>query len=208
MTPEMDIEGEYRYLLNGESAPVEEHWRIKSLDGDQRLMTSERIAPGIRIKVNATEQAGIVSQCQIAWQSEQSDELTVEYFLAAESFRYRLGDDDWRSVSPDTGDSLVLYPLMRIFTGPVILRLAALGGEGDVLVPAIGDPSDRDGLLRPELTRRCVTHLASEADGDLWQFTGGQYDESARFWIDSSGLLARYLWRQDADREWDVRLQM
>ena len=66
-----------------------------------------------------------------------------------------------------------------------------------MLVPAIGDPSDRDGLLLPVLSRRRVKQLASESGGDLWQFTGGQYDESASFWVDSSGLLARYQWRQE-----------
>ena len=92
----MDIEGEYRYLLNGEPAPVEERWRIQSLEGDHRQITSERMAPGIRIDVSATEQAGSVSQCQIAWQSEQLGELTVEYLAGAEGFRYRRGDEDWR----------------------------------------------------------------------------------------------------------------
>jgi hypothetical protein len=68
-------------------------------------------------------------------------------------------------------------------------------------------------LLTLELDLRSVTKLESEiitiADeeylADKFNFTGGNYDQTAKFWVAENDLLLKYEWQQN-DVFWEVKL--
>ena len=204
------LEGQYRYLHNGAPAPVQETWTVSHESAVRTRVESIRQAPGIEVQVTATLQAGAVCACSLIWKSEQLGELGAEYLCQEDGIRFQRDDGSDSQLLPHPADGvIILYPLMRIFTGPVIRAVAERGGKALVLVPFIGDPEDRGRLLSPDLSWREVRRLADGDDhhGDCWQFIGGQYDESARFWLGREDTLSRYHWQQDGTGAWDVRLQ-
>jgi hypothetical protein len=80
-------------------------------------------------------------------------------------------------------------------------------------VPNIKNPNDNVQLLTLELDLRSVSHLGQEVItiheteyiADLFEFIGGNYDCSARFWVAENDLLLRYAWQQN-DVFWEVLL--
>jgi hypothetical protein len=110
----------------------------------------------------------------------------------------------------------LLFPLMRIFTGPLIARLLQLGGTGNVILPDINDPGDGGRLLRPLNTQRWARVVDNDAllsrDGlqlkcRCCEYTGDQYGAGSHFWLGEDDLLLRYQWQQSSDQHWDVWLQ-
>ena len=106
-------------------------------------------------------------------------------------------------------------PLLRIFTGKAIRKTHELGHGGriPVLVPTIKNPNDTVQLLALELDLRSAVKLASENitiaekehQADIFNFFGGNYDQSAEFWVDENNILLKYEWQQD-EVFWEVKL--
>ena len=82
-----------------------------------------------------------------------------------------------------------------------------------VLVPNIKNPNDNVQLLTLELDLRSVKKLGTEtitiADEEYlagkFNFTGGNYDQTAKFWVAENDLLLKYEWQQN-DVFWEVKL--
>ena len=105
---------------------------------------------------------------------------------------------------------------MRIYAGPLIARLLAMGGQGAVLLPFIGDPADEERLLRPQVSQRQASVLENDVELQLGgadfrcrvcEYSGDQYAPGTRFWLAEDDLLVRYRWQQAQDQQWDVWLQ-
>lgn len=95
------------------------------------------------------------------------------------------------------------FPLMRIFMGRVIRQIEALGGQGiQIVVPWIFDPKNEEMFLSAHVDVRSAKRL----DGDLYQYVGENYDETAKFWVDARGVLTGYEWKQ-GENFWSVALR-
>jgi hypothetical protein len=213
------VSGGYRYLLNGEAAAVTETWRRWQLPSGEERVSSVRRAPGVEIQVEAGVENGLVQACEIQWHADAIS-IQAEYSLREgelQFLRQQEGNPVERETSvPGDGGLLLLFPLMRIFTGPLIARLLDGGGRGTVIVPEIGQADDSDGLLKPRVSQRearvLEAHTELMVDGlavscCLCEYTGDQYGAGSRFWLGEDETLLRYQWQQAPDQCWDVWLQ-
>ncbi len=212
------LRGGYVYLLNGQPAPVEETWLRRRTGDDCWEIKSSRLAGDVSIHVQAVSNDRGVKRCRIQWRLQRS--LEAQYEMLEQHLRFSMVEDDQAgSVQelPLGFDTASLFPLMRIFSGPVISRLLAGRGDGLVVLPEIGVPEDDDALLRPRFSRRQARVLDEQmldvpGAGELacvcCQYLGDQYDDSARFWLSPDNLLVRYTWRQSQEHAWDVSLRL
>lgn len=207
--------GSYRYRLNGEIAPVEESWTLTESTGCVQFVESRRTAGDVSLAVTAELASGRVQSCDVEWQSASVPCVHARFELTGPGVIWRrtVGNSAAEGlVSSESREEVLLYPLMRIFTGPVIRTLARTGGEGQVLVPDISI-ADQAELLLPDVSiRKAVCegedHL-KEHPGiscQRWLFIGGQYGETARFWLDEQSRMLRYRWLQSESQLWEVDL--
>ena len=204
--------GAYEYFLDGQLMPIEEQWHIYG-DGSNRRIVSTRSAAGVELRAEAYFDREEITGFNVLWRQGDGSDITAQCRCEGEGYLYRR-DPGGESASQRV-EVLTLYPLMRIFTGPVIAALANAGGEGAVLVPDVATPDNTESLLRPNISVRRAIRLTSsdwpkglgEPPGySQWQFIGGQYDPSAQFWLDADNRLLRYCWLQHGSKQWDVRL--
>jgi hypothetical protein len=213
--------GVYHYRLNGQATAIEEHWQRYRHESGEWQVNSSRRASGLEIRVDARVNAGTVCCFDVAWCAAGEREVRAEYELAADRVVVR------RRVSPQaaaTEEVLLhggaapplLFPLMRIFTGPLLARLLRGAGKGAVVLPFIADPADRSGLLRPVLSQREARVVEEGIELELagarfqcrrCEYLGDQYGPGSWFWLAADDLLVRYQWQQSPQQQWDVWLQ-
>lgn len=221
--------GEYEYQCNGHAVPVFEPWVIFEEHG-QRWVCSERIAAAGNVYIHvlaSLDKAAQVLGFEISWfewdskallvsaQYEQTKGLDVK--VARQ--QYMLGDK--REIQPLETTELVrlkgpnavplFFPLLRIFMGAVISGLLAEGGEGEVIIPSIVDPSNNDDILSPLLSQRRAIPLplndVSHANDQFsFEYVGDQYQVGSVFCFNRAGLLLDYRWQQSTEQLWQVRL--
>lgn len=220
MRASLEDTGSYQYLLNGVPMDIEESWRRRQQAPGEWSISSQRIAGGVEIAVEASVVAGLVTGFVVTWQ-DGSVTLRADYTLLADRVRVarsRNGSDmQSLDIPVRSGEPApLLSPLMRIFAGPLIAQLLARAGEGAVLVPAIGDPGATQTLLTPLLSERSARVVADsvslESDGiahncRLCEYRGDQYGPGTEFWLGEDNLLLRYRWRQSSGQQWDVWLR-
>jgi hypothetical protein len=214
--------GSYHYLLNGEPTQVVESWKLKGDLAASCQISSRRVAPGIEVEVEAQLLDGKVQHFNTVWHGESAETVCSQYQL----FDDRLVVA-WRGLGCDKDERIeialdtetvqpLLFPLMRIFTGPLITCLLERGGEGSIVLPNISDPANKASLLRPQFSERRAKVLGDEtiqfSHGEkrscrCCEYTGDQYTADSRFWLGADNLLERYQWRQSADQHWDVWLE-
>ncbi|MEH6591364.1 MAG: hypothetical protein V7746_13980 [Halioglobus sp.] len=218
--------GCYRYLLDGKDTGIDERWQ-RQVSADGVVTTnSTRVAPGIKIAVRAQGTASQINAFDVEWTREGAATLLAAYsfdgrdVLVSRSCAEQGMEqavEQQRVVSTQDVAPL-LSPLMRIFAGPVIARLLADGGCGQVVLPFIGDPEARNQLLWPVLSERRAVRLpqadeillvgSREIPARCCEYMGDQYADGTRFWLGSDDDLLRYCWQQPGVGEWDVRLEM
>jgi hypothetical protein len=161
--------GSYRYLLNGQSTEVAESWDIEGELAAECQISSLRVAPGVEIEVTAGLSNGKVQHFTSVWRSGSGETISAQYLLQAERVLVT-----WRAADSTTEEVIevfhagaisrpLLFPLMRIFSGPLIAQILRLGGEGNVILPDINDPGDGGRLLRPLSTQRRARVIESDA---------------------------------------------
>jgi hypothetical protein len=216
--------GRYHYVLDGREQDISEPWSIRQFPDGARLIWSERRSPrhGLVLSVQALERGGAVIEFDVSWQQQPvAAVIEARYRLRADSLRVSRSDGAGpeqvveRAVAEDERP-LLASPLLRVFVGPVIDRLLALGGVASVVVPFIADPRDRAELLLPRIGERRATLLAAGVpawdgadapDSRCCEYQGDQYAPGTRFWLGPDGLLQRYTWDQPGHGRWDVRLK-
>jgi hypothetical protein len=212
--------GVYHYLLNGQATQIREHWQRHRQSTGEWLVTSGRSAPGVNIDVEARMTEGLVTQFEVLWQADDRPERRAHYTQqddAVEVVRTEgtLTERELVSLGSSKATAL-LSPLMRIYAGPLITRLLAMGGQGAVVLPFIADPADEERLLRPQVSQRQARVLEKDVELSLGgadfrcrvcEYSGDQYAVGTRFWLAEDDLLVRYQWQQAQDQQWDVWLQ-
>ena len=190
MTP---LSGRYLYELNGERVAIDERFEIA-----HGRISSTRVTPsGVRLKVE-----GCAALLDFMVTMTFPDRTIDAYYeIDADEVRCTRGA---AIESADRPIDLVVSPILRVFQGPAI-RATASTGSASVLVPWIYDPSDRERLLGINIEPR---RAFVEGDGS-YRYIGGNYDDTAQFWLDDGGvLLDRYVWHQSDTQRWDIRLEL
>ncbi len=206
-------QGQYRYLHNGGETGVIESWSVRPAGAPAALdVHCERSAPGLQCRLEASVTDGLLRCCRLIWERRGDDPVTLDYQGGADTQVLQRNGSDAEPQSQvwEAGTaSPLFYPLMRLFTGPVMRSLCAQGGRGSVLVPRIAAHTTSEALLLPEVSKRrawCEREADTESPWELWRFVGGPYTVDASFWLDDRGLLQRYSWRQAPDSLWEVSL--
>ena len=190
----MHMKGSYIYTLNGQPTEIVETFEI---DGNH--VCSERVAFGTKMTVDAELENDRVVRFDVRYGEDVSAKYTVHAW-GVEVERVRAGK---RLVEQKQVEGrFEAFPLMRIFMGRVIRQIEALGGQGiQIVVPWIFDPKIEEMFLSAHVDVRSAKRL----DGDLYQYVGENYDETAKFWVDARGLLTGYEWKQ-GDNFWSVSI--
>lgn len=197
--------GIYRYWRDGAPQSVTEPWRLlRSENG--LLLRGKRLVDGLPfLDVEAEYVGARCTSLRLHWQPPApAAPRGAEYRLEPGLLRWRFEHEaGWRE-QPLPADAL-LFPLLRAGTGPLLGLLA--GGTRTVVLPCIRDANDHDTFLHPLSGLRHVTKpLAAGDAAPTLRYHGGEYGEQGcDCWLDSLGLLQRYLW-PTAQGKWDVRL--
>ncbi|MGI9578393.1 MAG: hypothetical protein ACR2OH_09355 [Microthrixaceae bacterium] len=205
--------GRYDYLLNGEATGVEESFDVVGDDGGWQL-TSVRTAPGgteLRADVSATGDRD--ATCTLSFRSEEIDRITAEYTLANGALSVAMNEAEPSVVTAEVLGAAVLSPLLRVFQGPTVAATIRVGGRRPVVIPRL-DPTDAATLLTPTVDIRTAEPLGVDAVGTgdeevPWRhcrYVGGNYDDSADFWLDDADRLVRYRFPQSPEQLWEVEL--
>ncbi|WP_193161396.1 hypothetical protein [Microbulbifer hainanensis] len=220
-------QGRYYYCCDGREMPVQDHWQLGNDDDGRRILLSQRLVGerGFGMEVGALLSDGLVSECRVCWRDEV-DEVHAHYrLLAAENRAPQIGDSieaHWSGPngpqeSNIEGRGRLLFPLMRIFMGPLLLKLQQYPGGLEVISPDIVDPSQRGKLLAPRISYRSARLMAgdsatqgahdlgAEVTGFIYQ--GDEAERDAHCYVDGRGLLVGYDWPSSTGRLWQVRLR-
>ena len=220
MRARVEDAGTYHYLLNGVPMDIEESWRRRQQAPGEWWVSSQRKAGGVEIAVDASVVDGLVTGFVVAWQGDAA-KFRADYTLLANRVRIectRNGADPESMDIPLRGDkpAPLLFPLMRIFAGPLIAKLLDTDGVGQVLVPSIVDPESPEELLTPVVSERSArvveANVTLESDGlsrpcRRCEYQGDQYGPGTEFWLGDDNLLLRYSWQQSPRQHWDVWLR-
>jgi hypothetical protein len=210
-------QGSYRYLCNGEPMPVSESFSMQgTLTGDCRVESLRR-AGEIAIAAEAQLSNGRVTSAALQWRHSGEETIAATFTATADRWLVQRQGVAIELPRDEGSHTPQLFPLLRVFTGPMLLELQSTAGRGSVIVPCIDDPLDRNSLLEPRLSDRCVQLLESDDSLSLaglqwpcsrYAYTGGRYGEETRCWVSRGGLLLRYCWQQSPEQLWDVQLQL
>jgi hypothetical protein len=208
--------------MNGELSDIAETFRIFSNDQSDTVIESERNAPTFnsRISTQAIYKSRRISHFEIEW--ENRNEGAVQFANAHYQFTVdkilvtRDIDGMHFSEKLPTPEVFTILPLLRVYTGRAIRETFELGKgqSAPVLVPNIQEPNDNVQLLALELDMRSANQLEQEKltindteyASTIFSFTGGNYDQTAKFWVDKNDILLKYEWQQNPDLFWEVKL--
>lgn len=219
--------GTYHYYLNDTPAGVVETWRIWR-ENDALCTESRREAVAYQTTlsvatVSASDWlASDFARWEIHLQQHTPDAADVRAV-------YEFGTDHQlqvtRHVNGTLTDKTALTlpvnclgaPLMRIFLGPTILRVATCEEAGaQVLVPDLMHLADPQRVLQPTFDLRRAEFLNKEKlevagceyATARYAYQGQHYDDQAEFWLDARGLLVRYAFRHANGQHWRADLMM
>jgi len=223
------VKGTYHYWMNGTQADITETFRFISngtsfgsaQDKPDTVIESERHAPAFnsRIAARASYQNGRITHFDIEWQNDNADAVkfaNAHYQFTEDKIIVNRNIDEQAFLETlPMPEVFVVLPLLRVFTGKAIRQTFELGNgqRVPVLVPNIKDPNDNIQLLALELDMRSASHMGQETitlneteySADVFNFHGGNHDQTAKFWIDENDILLKYEWQQN-DIFWEVKL--
>ncbi|WP_233998601.1 hypothetical protein [Microbulbifer pacificus] len=220
-------QGRYQYSCDGRTMPVQDDWQLGRDEQGGLMLVSRRLVgdQGHGMEVQALMAAGLVTECRVVWKDEMG-EVNAHYRLApADGRAPAMGDPiaaEWAGPnglqqSLLDGDNRLLFPLMRIFMGPLLLRLCDMEFGVEVVAPDIVDPSQRGKLLAPRVNHRRAEILPGDAniqgvhdlgpDIRVFSYLGDEAERDAHCFVDRRGLLVGYDWPSSTGRLWQVRLR-
>jgi len=208
--------------MNGTPTDITETFRITSNDKSDTVIESERNAPAFdsRIAARASYQNGRITHFEIEWQNNNADAVkfaSAHYQFTEDKILVNRNIDEQAFLETlPMPEVFIVLPLLRVFIGKAIREAFELG-QGQrvpVLIPNIKDPNDNIQLLALELDMRSASHIGQEAlminqtayNTDVFNFTGGNYDQTAKFWVNENDVLLKYEWQQNPDLFWEVKL--
>lgn len=207
--------------MNGTPADTTESFRLITDGKPDTVVESDRHADAfdLHIHVSAGYHRNRLDHFNVTWQNNNPDAVrfaNAHYqFDSKEILVHRALDGrDFHERLPRP-ERFIVLPLLQIFTGKAVREAYSLsrGGQVVILIPNIKDPNDHVQLLTLELSLCPVTYLGRDTmivndeafTADVFNFTGGDYDRTAKFWVDENNLLLKYEWQQN-DNVWVVRL--
>jgi hypothetical protein len=205
--------GVYRYSRDGADAGVQEFFVAVEGPHGIEVRSERRAAGGVELAVDVDHADGLTT-CAVSFRSDAMAPVTTTFHLRdgiVEVHRTVAAEDAYGGPEPlaIAGDG-VLSPVLRVFQGPAIAACLAAGGPLDVVLVDIADPDDETSLLAPVVQarraeRRGVEHVGGQPLRRC-AYLGGNYDESADFWLDERDRLVRYRWVDPGGATWDVLL--
>ena len=208
--------GRYRYELNGEDSPVDEHFEVSPIDTGRQVTSIREASDGHRLTVVAEFDRTGLMRAAISFETDGQPTVRARYSADGDHLSVSRSVDDepageWEQSR--TG-GFVLSPLLRVFQGPAVAACVEHGDVVPVVVPDLTDPTDLDSLLSPLWHERQSSELGRDVMlvGDetvvvrRCSYEGGGDDDAAEFWITDDARLVRYRFRQDPDTLWEVRL--
>ncbi len=199
--------GRYDYYLNNVMQNVSETWTIFEDKRGEIIVDSSRRAGDITLRSRAVCVADEFEQVLVEWHAD--DKIQALYSSSEQCCTWQINDCvELLFPLPVTP----IYPLMRIYTGAVIKRIADLGGCAQIIVPDIRLDIAPEKKLQPYVSERCSAFLADDEiflkgrqqKCQRWSFMGDQYDKGSEFWLDAKGSLLCYSWLQAPEKHWRV----
>jgi len=207
--------------MNGTQADIIETFRFRSTPEADTVIESERSTPAFdsRIAAQAVYKNGRISHFDIEWQNGSADAVqfaNAHYQFTEDKIIVNRNIDEQAFLETlPMPEVFIVLPLLRVFTGKAIRQTFELGNghRVPVLVPNIKNAKDKVQLLALELDMRSATPIGHETIKlneteyitDVFNFIGGNYDQTAKFWIAENDLLLKYEWQQN-DIFWEVKL--
>ncbi|MBY6189595.1 hypothetical protein KUV22_04100 [Microbulbifer agarilyticus] len=218
--------GRYEYQCDGNPVPLAETWQLRQ-SGSGYEISSEREVPSLSLRISACvsiDKSGGMRGL-LKWCEGGDVPLAVATYSSDPSNQGKPSNARYRFRRPGSpaqsfpADEMHFFPLMRIFAGQLLTGLAAAGGRGEILVPWIQDPGQRDKLFMPDVSSRRLEYLGQESAGgsvgdpvggsseqvERYRYSGGQYENGSEYLL-RDGLLREYRWVQ-GEKEWQVKLQ-
>jgi len=199
--------GRYDYYLNEVLQPVIETWQCYNNSCGELVIDSSRQAGELTLRSRAICVEDNVTQVLVEWHAEDSIQALYDYNAQQCHWQINAEAQQILALTPSP-----IYPLMRVFTGAIIKRVAQLGGNAPIIVPDIRTDTLGNQKLRPYRATRSCAFIADEEiriQGGkyrcgCWSFIGDQYGEGSRFWLDAHNNLLRYSWLQAPGQAWRV----
>ena len=196
--------GTYIYNRNGEEV-VLELWHVRVVK-DKRTVKSKRISKkfGIQIELNAVE-TDVWSVYDFEFTDLNSGTVTARGYYRVEHQQVYFSHshkDDWDLV----GIHEKFFPLMRIYTGDLMIQIERAGGVSDVIVPDIRNPADPVSLFKPASSERVVK--LDPKIPNLYHYSGGQYKSLIPVTLNERGIMTHYAWIGPNEAKWDCRLDL
>ncbi len=220
-------QGRYHYSCDGREMPVQDSWQLGEDGEGRRVLISQRLVgeEGFGMEVGALFSDGLVRDFHVSWR-DQVGEVNAHYRLSCNQGEApRLGDTieaNWTGPNGPQqafveGKGRLLFPLMRIFMGPLLVKLEQFREGLEVVTPDIVDPSQRGKLLAPRVSHRSARPMAGDAATQGAQelganvcgyiYQGDEAERDAHCYVDERGLLVGYDWPSSTGRLWQVRLR-
>ncbi|MCY4427984.1 MAG: hypothetical protein OXC05_13285 [Halieaceae bacterium] len=221
--------GQYAYSCNGKPQAIHESWSVCGEPGSLLRIVSERSTDSgqFSLRVNglyrlaAKESARFFrlrnyepELVELAF-TNSDGEVTASYQALDGRLRLQRSVNAKEIFPATVMESLLLFPLLRIFTGPIVRKLHAVGEFAAVCVPDIRPGRNLDALLTPLISQRRARLLRrgrKEIDGrhigaDCFEYRGGEYPPGTLFWVDDHDVLLGYEWKNHDGETWQVQLQ-
>lgn len=186
-------EGHYSYMYEGQPSGIIESYYSRYLTKEKQTLFH-----CIRDGRNSSYQTFLELKAQLSPNLQEgfgtltlrdkSHSKNVQFKLTANAYQV---STQGKTSSHPLNSKVIFYPLMRIFTGPVIHCIRRQQkADIKVLVPRLTQTEDPQ-LFRPEISIRTVTLLQDFPEHSVWHFVGGPYDESATFTTNKANHILR-----------------
>lgn len=200
--------GIYTYYHNDKPTGAVEQWSIHQQPDESQLIRVDRDARqphNMSLLLEALRgSSGQIERFDVYFMAGSAKPLKASYifFDGYVTVGRTLQDGQRRDEQIVLPSNVVIYPLMRVFTGPVIRQAAAQQGSVPVFLAWISDPADErflSGMI--DYRTANLVEPTSAQTTQAYQFTGGSYDSNARFWLDEHDMLLRYVYKKSEDNE-------
>lgn len=207
--------------MNDTQTDIIETFRFSTTPELDTTIESERHAPAFnsRIAVHAFYASKHISHFEVDWQNGNQDAVhtaNAQYQFTTDKIIVNRSIDGQAFLETlSMPEVLIVLPLLRIFTGKAIRQAFEIGnGERvPIFIPNIKDAKDKTQLLTLELDMRSANLIEQdtininnkEHPADVFNFIGGNYDHTAKFWVAENDLLLQYQWQQN-NVFWEVKL--
>ncbi|GMG86483.1 hypothetical protein [Biformimicrobium ophioploci] len=211
-------QGQYHYWCDGRTMAVQEFWQLGNDDDGQRVISGQRMLAGEPqgLRVDARCGPEGVRECEFAWR-DALGEVGAHYYQQDDGIVAKWHGPNGAQERFLSGGNLFLFPLLRIFMGPLVRLLAGRDTGADLVIPCIVDPSARGKLLEPEISHRRPgrpmpdNHRIPDFDVawpvSAYLYCGDSADAETCCYIAGDDLLLGYDFTSTTGRRWNVRLE-